>query len=170
MKEHRLIERAVALLAKELEREQNMNVANPTFILRTVEFMRGYADRCHHGKEEDILFRDLRGKSMSGQHAAMMQRLIDDHVFARQQSGTLVEATERYGAGDQGALAQMTECLRALVDLYPRHIATEDREFFPAAMEYLSADEQAAMLDEFWRFDRALIHEKYRALVEELEG
>jgi len=170
MKEHRLIERVVALLGDELEREKSSGQADHDFILQAAEFMRTYADRCHHGKEEDILFRDLQEKDLSDEHQEMLQRLLDDHAFAREHSGALVEATERYAGGDGDALGRMTECLQALVDLYPAHIATEDDEFFPAAMDYLDDDEQAAMLDEFREFDRELIHEKYRAAVEDLEA
>jgi hypothetical protein len=40
--------------------------------------------------------------------------------------------------------------------------------FFHAMMKYFSADEQERMLAEFWEFDRNMIHEKYKRLVEEL--
>jgi len=36
-------------------------------------------------------------------------------------------------------------------------------------MKYFSKQEQATMLNEFWEFDRKLVHEKYRTLVEEIE-
>ena len=41
--------------------------------------------------------------------------------------------------------------------------------FFPASLAYLSAEEQQAMLDEFWAFDAKMMHEKYRGVVEALE-
>ena len=62
MKEHRLIERMVGLLVKELDRTKKVNDLNPVFIDSAVDFFRTYADRTHHGKEEDILFRELRIK------------------------------------------------------------------------------------------------------------
>jgi len=37
-------------------------------------------------------------------------------------------------------------------------------------MAYLSHEEQDQMLESFRRFDRAMIHEKYKGLVEELTG
>ncbi len=36
-------------------------------------------------------------------------------------------------------------------------------------MEYFSREEQDRMLQEFWEFDRRLIHEKYISVVEQLE-
>jgi hemerythrin-like domain-containing protein len=94
---------------------------------------------------------------------------VDEHVYARETVGALVQAKERYVRGEQEALTVILEKLKALVALYPGHIEREDKVFFPAAMEYLDRSEQDAMLREMWEFDRRMIHEKYRAVVERLE-
>ena len=65
MIEHRLIEKMLAVIQKEIDRGEQQNKINPEFIDLAVDFIRIYADRCHHGKEEDILFRDLRQKALS---------------------------------------------------------------------------------------------------------
>jgi len=36
-------------------------------------------------------------------------------------------------------------------------------------MEYFSKEEKNAMLEEFWDFDRRLIHERYGKIVDDLE-
>jgi hypothetical protein len=56
------------------------------------------------------------------------------------------------------------------VTFYPAHIAKEDKHFFIPCMEYFTKKEQDSMLQAFWDFDRRLIHEKYRGLVERLEA
>ncbi len=61
------------------------------------------------------------------------------------------------------------EKLELLVNFYPSHIEKEDKVFFPAMMKYLPEQEQQRMLSEFWEFDRNMIHEKYRTLVEDLQ-
>jgi hemerythrin-like domain-containing protein len=130
-----------------------------------VDFIRVYADRTHHGKEEDIMFRDLRKKKLSDEDLKAMEDLIEEHVFSRNTTKALVEANSRYRKGDKAALAEITACLKTLVDFYPKHIAKEDHEFFPAVRAYFTAQEDRAMLDEFWEFDRKMIHEKYEAVV-----
>jgi len=40
--------------------------ADTAFIDTAVDFIRTYADRCHHGKEEDIRFRELKKKPIAG--------------------------------------------------------------------------------------------------------
>ena len=131
-----------------------------------VDFIRTYADRTHHGKEEDILFQDLAEVEMSEEDGRVMQELVDEHVHARRLVGELVEANERYRQGETGTLATILEKLDALVELYPGHIEKEDKVFFPAAMKYLDREEQDAMLEEMRDFDRRMIHEKYQAVFE----
>ena len=65
MIEHRLIERMISLMAKERDRMEASKKADPSFIDTIVDFIRTYADHCHHGKEENILFRELTKKDLS---------------------------------------------------------------------------------------------------------
>jgi hemerythrin-like domain-containing protein len=165
MKEHRLIEQMIALIRDELENIRSAGKTDPLFIDAAVDFIRVYADRTHHGKEEDILFRDLDKKELSDADRRAMDELIEEHKFGRRTTKALVDANTRYRQGDNNALPDIEDKLRTLVDFYPKHIEKEDKAFFVAAMEYLSADEQEAMLAEFWTFDRNMIHEKYESVV-----
>ena len=168
MIEHRLIERMIALIKKEIERLQESSTANPVFIDTAVDFIRTYADRTHHGKEEDILFRVLAKKDMSSKDKKIMDELVQEHVFGRKTVGELVKAKEMHFMGDQKALGIVIHKLSVIVDFYPKHIEKEDQIFFPAAMEYLSREEQQEMLQKFLEFDRRMIHEKYKAVVEDM--
>jgi hemerythrin-like domain-containing protein len=173
MIEHRLIERVIGLLDGWTDEAMEEEQIDPLLIDTVVDFIRTYADRTHHGKEEDILFRDLADKPLSQEHRYLMQTLVDEHAYARETVGALVEARARYVQGDRAASAEalsaIVEKLSALAELYPRHIEREDKAFFPAAMRYLDRSEQDAMLEEMWAFDRRMIHEKYRAVVGRLE-
>ena len=75
MIEHRLIERMVDLLKKEFHTISETQVIDTSFIEEAIDFFKVYADRCHHGKEEDILFRDLSKKDLSPEHKVMMDEL-----------------------------------------------------------------------------------------------
>jgi hemerythrin-like domain-containing protein len=134
-----------------------------------VDFIRTYADRTHHGKEEDILFAELRARELSAYDRRAMDQLVTDHVFARKTTAGLAAANERYRNGDESALTVIVSQLRTLCDFYPRHIAREDKAFFPAIRAYFTDEEDQVMLALFWDFDRTMIHEKYRSVVEELE-
>jgi hemerythrin-like domain-containing protein len=169
MVEHRLIERMIALMKAEIEKIQAAEEMDPAFIGTAVDFMRVYADRTHHGKEEEILFHDLAAKAMAPAHEAMMGGLVAEHRYARHLTGSLVRARDAYVSGDKEVLGRVISLLMSLTDFYPQHIAKEDEEFFPAAMAYLSDREQEAMLNRFWEFDRSMIHGTYETVVKTLE-
>jgi len=170
MIEHRLIEKMIALMAAEAERVDAGGEPDPRLIEAAVDFIRTYADRTHHGKEEDILFRDLAKKDLSDADRAAMDELVNEHVWARGKVAKLVENTQRWTAGEESARAEIVAAMKELTEFYPQHIAREDKVFFPAAMKYLSTEEQQAMIAEEYEFDRQMIHQKYKAVVEALSA
>lgn len=170
MIELRLIERMIAIFKDTLAQIQSSGKIDPHFVDTAVDFIRIYADRTHHGKEEEILFRDLEKRPLSENDRKIMNELVQEHVFGRQTTKALVEANTRYRNGDQSALVEITDNLQTLIRFYPKHIEKEDKVFFPASRKYFTDDEDQAMLAEFWEFDRKMIHEKYRSIVERLEN
>jgi hemerythrin-like domain-containing protein len=170
MIEHRLIEKMLILVNKGLIKIEKQEIVDPVFVDTVVDFIRIYADRTHHGKEEDILFRELEKKNMSDDNRRIMNELIEEHIFGRKITKELIEANDRYRRGDNSALSIITAKLGTLVEFYPKHIEKEDKVFFPASRAYLSKEEEQAMLKEFWEFDRKMIHEKYETLVQELKA
>lgn len=170
MIEHRLIERMIEVMKIELKQiEQNKRV-EPEFIETAVDFIRTYADRCHHGKEEDILFRDLKKKQLHDEHKKIMNELEQEHKRGREIVSRLVEAKVKYVKGDKQALSAITDLMKSLVEFYPKHIEKEDKHFFMPVMKYFDEAEKTAMLNEEYEFDRTLIHEKYRNIIEKLEA
>ena len=170
MMEHRLIEQMLNVIARALGRVDQTKSIDPYFVDTAVDFIRVYADRTHHGKEEDILFRELRKKHLSKEDRQAMEDLIEDHLFSRSTTQALVAANIRHRSGDGSALGEVTAFLKILVDFYPKHIKKEDAVFFPASRIYFSEAEDQAMLAEFWEFDRKMIHEKYKAVVKAFES
>lgn len=170
MWEHRLIEKLVQVLGTEIRNIREQNAINVILIEQAADFFRTYADRTHHGKEEEILFRDLTKKNLSPDHQRIMSELINEHVQARKMVGNLVEAKGRYLAGSNSGLAEISDCLSDLIEFYPRHIIKEDKHFFFPCLAYFSQEEQDKMLQEFFEFDRQMIHKKYTKLVEEFLG
>jgi hemerythrin-like domain-containing protein len=166
MIEHRLIERMIKVMRQRVLQTGEGRMIDPRFIETSTDFIRAYADRCHHGKEEDILFRELKKKKIAAEHQTIMEELIEDHKRGRQLTARLVAANSTYMKGDQGALSEILECVRTLIDFYPKHIEKEDRNFFLPVMGYFSQEEKNAMLAEGYRFDADLLHGEYQSLVE----
>jgi len=169
MIEHRLIERMLSVIKGVLVKIELKHKVDPVIVDIVVDFIKVYADRTHHGKEEDILFRELNKKVLTSEDSQIMKELIDEHMFGRQTTKALVEANTRYRNGDETALTDIAANLKTLTEFYPGHIEKEDKVFFPSSRNYFTDEEDQAMLAEFWAFDRNMIHEKYKSLVEDLK-
>ncbi len=163
MIEHRLIERMITILRKESERLSRGDAFDPGFIRTAVDFFRTYADMCHHGKEEDILFKDLKKKTISAEHKKILDELLEEHACARKLVGRLSSETD-------ASREDTVRCIKEMDDLYTCHIEKEDKRFFLPVMVYFSKEEQEKMLEEFLDFDRTVIHKKYSGIVENLES
>lgn len=168
MIEHRLIEKMLKITAQKLEIIKKDRVIDPVFIDTIVDFIRTYADRTHHGKEEDILFKELERKNLKTNDKKGMQELIDEHILARKVVKELVEATDSYVKGDSKSIDIIIDKLTFLINFYPEHIRKEDKVFFPVTEKYFTDEELNIMLREFWEFDRKMIHEKYNKLYDSL--
>lgn len=169
MIEHRLIERMIAVMRRMSAKMEKSDSADVRFVEATIDFIRVYADRLHHGKEEGILFRDLAARQLEPEHRKVMEELVFEHVFGRGEVARLVEAKSRYASGDKSALAGIVRSMQSLSDFYPKHIRKEDRHFFLPAMRYFSLEEQDRMLAEEDDFDRRFIHNLYGGAVENWE-
>jgi len=169
MIEHRLIERMINLIDKTLYYVKNEYKIDPIFIGIIIDFIQTYADKAHHGKEEDILFKILQDKDMSEEHKKLIDELIEEHVFGRKIVHELSEANRIYRKGNRSALKGIIENLDILKDFYPKHIEKEDEMFFPESMQYLSDKEDQKLLDEYYRFDKNMIHEKYATVIDACE-
>ncbi|MFW5733669.1 MAG: hemerythrin domain-containing protein [Oceanidesulfovibrio sp.] len=168
MHEHRLIERMIAMLDKEAERLENGENPDLPFLFNAIEFIRVYADMLHHGKEEDVLFRELENKDLSDEHEAMRKELIEDHKHGRRLVAELEDAAAAFsGNGDAKAVAGI---LRKLAAFYPDHIEKEDKHFFFPVLEYFDDEEKRNMLEEYETLEKSLIGERYKALVEKYEN
>ena len=169
MKEHRLIERGIKLLTAEMNKIQETKQIDPLKIDLFVDFLRTYTDRNHHGKEEDILFKQLNDKGMFEEHQTIMDKLIKEHEEARRLVSVLVDAKQKFVTGDLSAVDEVIRCIQSLIDFYPKHIYTEDHEFFVPSMDYFEEEELTKMMADFEEFDKSMLHEKYEAIIEGLE-
>ncbi len=170
MVEHRLIERVLRIMAAQVEAMKAANSADSVEVERIVHFIQVFADLCHHGKEEDILFRELARKEISPEHRRIMDELIGEHQLGRQLTASISQANERYRRGEEEALPAIADGFRRLVEFYPEHIRKEDKEFFIPVMDYFSREEKDAMLREGYEADSRLLHKEHEALAAGLES
>lgn len=170
MHEHRLIERMLAVIVQEIGRLETGAPPDLELAGQAVRFMRAYADRCHHGKEEDILFRELKKVNLDPELARIMAELEDEHRQGRAMVAALDQARGDLLEGRPEARPALLQALKGLAGFYPGHIRKEDKQFFFPCMECFDPAAKAAMLEEFRSFDQGLVHELFGQEVRRWEG
>jgi hemerythrin-like domain-containing protein len=120
-----------------------------------VEFLRTFADRRHHEKEETILFPALIRRGVPS-HGCPIGALTMEHQKGRVMVGELAEAIRGCAAAEPAARENLVKSLRALVALYPSHIWKEDYLLFPLAGKVLTAEDQQELMDKFEAVEREL--------------
>ena len=152
MNEHRLIEQVLGSLetfAAEVERGL---AAERQLLADYGAFFRDFADACHHGKEEDILFQRMveRGFSRETGPVAVM---LHEHKVGRGHVSVLRQA----GDGTDPLAAVETqvvlESAGAFIPLLRAHIQKEDRILYPMAVRLLTGPELDAMETDFEAFE-----------------
>jgi hemerythrin-like domain-containing protein len=167
MIEHRLIEK-VLIAAKNKASKMSDEAYDPIFIDTVVDFIRTYADRTHHGKEEDILFKKLEGKELAADDRRVMGELIMEHKQARQKVKEISDLNAEYRKGKASAVPEIVKVINWLSEFYPVHIIKEDKVFFVNTEKYFNEKELENLLKEFYEFDQKMIHEKYLKVYREI--
>jgi hemerythrin-like domain-containing protein len=169
MIEHRLIDRMLKLMRMELDRIGAYGNADPELIDSAVSFIKEYADFCHHGKEEKILFARLMEKPISPDLKKMVDDLVQEHIFVRNLTNELVRAKDQYMNGKPEGKAGIISSINSIVEFYPKHVEKEEKHFFMPAMGYFSGAEKEEMLRMFREFDGRLLHDEFRMMVSGME-
>jgi hemerythrin-like domain-containing protein len=113
-----------------------------------LEFLKLFADQCHHGKEEDVLFPKLVEKGLPRNMGPIGVMLLE-HDQGRALVQQMSDATAAYKAAHPGAAERWAEAARAYAGLLREHIAKENSVLFVMAERMLSAEEQQQLAAEF---------------------
>ena len=163
MEEHRIIEKTLNMFEAEIKRISEENHIDPISMYVSIDFIRTYVDQAHHGKEEDILFRDLSKKDLLPEHVKIMNELIEEHKYARSIISDWIGANNRYLDGDD-TTQEIISHLKEVTQFYLRHIKKEDEHFYYAVADCFGAEEHDKMIREFADHDKNILHWKYQKL------
>jgi hemerythrin-like domain-containing protein len=136
--EHRLILRMLDQLEKRAPLTESGEYADYRFYLDGVDFIRNYADRFHHAKEEDILFEALINNGMPRANSPVAAMLME-HDHGRAFVRAMEEAAGAALAGEPDANRLIAENALGYVGLLREHIAKEDDILYPLAERVVPA-------------------------------
>jgi len=132
VREHRLIKRMLALLEERVPATAVGQYRNWQFYLDGVDFIRNYADRFHHAKEEDVLFEALVKNGMPRENSPVAAMLME-HDHGRGFVRGMEKGARLAMAGEPGAEKELSVNAAAYAELLREHISKEDDILYPLA-------------------------------------
>ena len=171
MNEHRLIEKVLDSLERFASETKHPAEADRLTLGRYVTFLQTLADRCHHGKEEDLLFEALAQHGLpreSGPVAVM----LEEHEMGRDLVRRMAAVAAVEGVPSPEAWSEARQAATDFVFLLQKHIQKEDGILFPMAQRVLPPAVQEELARAFEDFEKTKmgegVHERMHALAEAL--
>ena len=121
-----------------------------------VEFFQVFADRCHHGKEEELLFPALTGNEEAEK---IIEGLLVDHERGRKYVREMESSLASWKRGDDDGRDRFRSALTMYAKLLSEHIRREDEELWPVADAIIPVEEGKRLIAEFERVEREKIGE-----------
>ena len=172
MEEHEVILRVIGSLEIEAGRLDAGEPVRPGFFLDAADFIKGFADGCHHKKEEGVLFEAMVAAGLPRQ-AGPIAVMLTEHDQGRAYTRGMRAAAERLAAGDTAAREEVVRNAQGYAALLRGHIAKENGILFPMADQVIPVAKQAQVAEDFERVEHEEtgvgIHEKYLGLAQALE-
>jgi hemerythrin-like domain-containing protein len=170
--EHNAVLVALELLEKVEAALAAKNEKAPEHFGQLLDFLKGFVDRCHHGKEEDVLFPELerRGVKRDGGPIGVM---LMEHDLGRGHVRAMLEGLDRLRRGEANAVTAIHENARAYRDLLRAHTHKENSVLFPMADRLVPEEVARNMMEQFEKIERDRVgegkHEAYHAMLHNLK-
>ena len=167
MEEHRVIERVLDAI----ERAVGGSRIDREFFTKAIDFLRSFADGCHHHKEEDELFPLLESAGLP-REGGPIGCMLHEHEEGRALIRTIAANVEAATRNEVPGVVALSGAASRYIALLRQHIRKEDTVLFRIADQMLGPEEQELLKAAFHRAERtngnAGKHEYYLALADEL--
>ncbi|WP_372881977.1 hemerythrin domain-containing protein [Psychromonas sp.] len=172
--EHAAVKMTLTVLDRmisRLEREPDQKIVE--HLDQLVGFFQVFVDKCHHGKEEDILFPALVKLGVN-RDGGPIGEMLSEHEQGRGYIKGLKEAVEKIKKGQASGVVEAAENATSYIELLNNHIEKEEKVLFQIGEEGFSEAEQAALYAAFEKLEEEKIgigkHEELHQLLDGLKG
>jgi hemerythrin-like domain-containing protein len=165
LEEHEIIKMAIGALDAETRELQAGNNLSQEKFETLIDIIRDFADKCHHGKEEDVLFPLIAKRGAN--EARIVSSLLEEHRKGR---SFVKELEEAVGKNDVENAIRNANGYNALLLL---HIKKENA-VFPVWINPLPDETKKELEERFEEIEERVIglgkHEEYVQRIKKLES
>lgn len=174
VEEHKNIKRMLAVIRKYCNRILNGEKVQYEDFFKIIDFVRNYADKHHHGKEELLLFNRMMEELGPTAEKLVRYGMYVEHDLGRLHVQELEAAVKRVIDGDMEARLDVIANAISYTHLLNRHIDKEDGVVYKYAQNNLPKETMNRLEQECLEFEQKAtedkIQEKYSTLLNELES
>ncbi|MBU5454471.1 hemerythrin domain-containing protein [Caproiciproducens sp. MSJ-32] len=171
--EHKNIKRMLKVIRKACLDVMNGKEIDFTDFEKMIDFVRNYADKHHHEKEEKILFNRMVDEIGGAAEKLVKFGMLVEHDFGRLYIKELEESLAKVKAGDNEAKLDVIANAISYTHLLSRHIDKEDNVAYPFARRKLCKETLNKVNMECNTFEeeksRVGVQNKYVEMLELLE-
>jgi len=171
--EHKAIKVMLGIMSKIAENITTNNGYDLNDVEKIVDFLKTFADKCHHGKEETALFPALVMAGMSKENGPIGV-MLHEHAIGRDYIKELNNAVENCKNSNTCSGELIAISLNKYVNLLHNHIQKEENILFPMANKVLNEQKQKEIFEQFETIEEEVvghgIHEEYHNLLKQLEN
>jgi hemerythrin-like domain-containing protein len=172
--EHDAVRMTLRILDKICQRiEKSGEIMDLQQLDQLLGFFKVFVDKCHHGKEEDLLFPALENVGVS-REGGPIEVLLHEHQQGRDHVQAMNAALSQYREGNRKAAAEFVKTARGYISLLDQHIDKENGVLFPLAEKHLSQHEQEILWEGFEMIETQKIgagkHDEFHKMLDKLES
>jgi hemerythrin-like domain-containing protein len=172
--EHDAVQMTLRILDKICQQiEKSGEIIDFQHLDQLLEFFKVFVDKCHHGKEEELLFPALENVGVSNR-GGPIEVLLHEHQQGREYVQAMNAALAQYTKGDRTVVNEFVKTAKGYINLLNQHIDKENGVLFPLAETHLSKQEQAKLWDGFELIETQKIgvgkHDEFHKMLDELES
>jgi hemerythrin-like domain-containing protein len=135
------------VISQKLESGQKVKAEHLDMIMDFIEI---YTDKCHHGKEEGILFPAMEQAGIT-RESGPIEVMLAEHAVGRNYVKQISQGISEYQKDGLKAAPKIVKNARGYIELLTQHIYKEDTILYPMADQYLPAVAQGELM---WRFEQ----------------
>jgi hemerythrin-like domain-containing protein len=158
----------MTVISRRIAKYENIDLM---YVENIADFLSGFADKCHHGKEESILFIRFKDKKIASLDK-ILPELLEEHAQARTMISLLNKTLQDHWEGNESSLIQIGKIYTRYAELMNSHIEKENTVLFPVLENEITPGMDEELYEAFEKLEAEVIglgkHSKYHAMLEDL--
>jgi hemerythrin-like domain-containing protein len=170
--EHTYIKRMLKIVQKLSQKIVDGKAVEHQAFYQAIDFVRNYADKYHHGKEEDMLFKDMAEELGDVMKTGPIQGMLIEHDLGRMYIANLEENLKKHENGEDTRIFIIANAV-SYTELLFKHIDKEDNAIYQYAKRTLKKETLEKLDRQSDEFESEASNiekrKKYTSLVDEFE-